>query len=456
MNSFGKRLGGGASRRDFLRYGGSSASLALLAQLFSMQRAARADVGAGYKALVCVYLYGGNDSFNLIVPSSNPEYATYAASRQNLAVAQNLLVPIAPATSTGVTWGLHPSVPELATLFGAQKLAIVGNVGTLVAPLTKAEYESGAVEKPPQLFSHSDQSDQWMFGSAVTAAQKIGWCGQVGENLASMNPGSVMAMNISLDGSNTLQMGATVAPYILGVSGPTELTGFWGSQGTLRRQAFDALRQKSNTSKLSQGFADVLNESVTIEATISAALAAATPLATTFPTSWLGQQLEMVARMISVQSAVGQQRQIYFVGKGGFDTHGNQNAEQPDLYADIAQCLAAFQAAMAELDAEPNVTLFTMSEFGRTLSSNAQGTDHGWGSHHLVLGGAVAGGDLYGTMPDLTLDGPDDVGGGRMIPTTSVEQYAATLASWFGVAPGDLSTIFPNLGNFSAPTLGFV
>ncbi|MBI5435262.1 MAG: DUF1501 domain-containing protein [Planctomycetes bacterium] len=444
------------SRRDILRWGGSSASLGMLAQLTAMQRAARADPNVGYKALVCVYLYGGNDSFNLIVPTSSGEYATYAASRQNLAVAQNLLLPITPATSTGVTWGLHPSVPELVTLFGAQKLAIVGNVGSLVAPITKAEYESGAVERPPQLFSHSDQGDQWMFGAALAEVQKIGWCGRVGENLAAWNPGSVMAMNISLDGSNTMQMGPTQAPYNLGVSGPTQLSGFWGTQGTLRRQAFDALRTKQQANKLEQGFADVLNDSVAIEAMISAALDAGPTLATTFPTSWLGQQLAMVARMISVQSAIGQMRQIYFVGKGGFDTHGNQNTDQPVLYADVAQCLGAFQAAMAELGAEPNVTTFTASEFGRTLSSNAQGTDHGWGSHHLVLGGAVAGGDLYGTLPDLTLDGPDDLGGGRLIPTTSVEQYAATLAQWFGVAPGDLPTIFPNIGNFTSPTLGFV
>ncbi|MCE9595549.1 MAG: DUF1501 domain-containing protein [Planctomycetes bacterium] len=444
------------SRRRFLRYGGSTASLAMLAQLTALQRTVSAAPAGGYRALVCVYLYGGNDAFNLIVPTSNAQYTTYATSRQGLAVPLAQLLPITPATSTGVNYGLHPSVPELQTLFGDQKLAIVANLGSLVAPLTKTEYESGAVERPPQLFSHSDQGDQWMIGGAVSQIQKIGWCGKVGENLASLNPGSVMSMNISLDGSNTMQMGATKAPYNLGANGPTELSGFWGSQGALRKQAFDALRNQAQTNKLSQGFADVMNESIAIEATISAALASGPTIMTPFPSSWLGEQLSMVARMISVQSAVGQTRQIFFVGKGGFDTHGNQNAEQPALYADISQCLGAFQAAMEELGSDADVTLFTASEFGRTLSSNAQGTDHGWGAHHLVLGGAVGGGDLYGTMPDLALDGPDDIGGGRMIPTTSVEQYAATLATWFGVAPGDLATLFPHIGNFASPTLGFV
>jgi uncharacterized protein (DUF1501 family) len=368
------------SRRDLLRFGGSTASLAFLAQLAALQRSARASTDPAYKALVCVYLYGGNDAFNLIVPTSANEYATYAVSRQNLAVAQGDLLPITPATPTGIQWGLHPSVPELATLFGSGRLAIVGNVGSLVAPISKAEYEAGAVETPPQLFSHSDQTEQWMLGAAVAQQQKIGWCGKVGENLAAWNLGSTMSMNVSIDGANTLQTGALKAPYILGVDGPTEVGGFWGSQGALRRQAFDALRTRAHANALEQGFADVLNESIAIEASITSALDAATPLTTTFPTSWLGQQLAMVARMISVQSALGQTRQIFFVGKGGFDTHGDQNTVQPDLYADVSQCLAAFQAAMAELGAEPNVTLFTSSEFGRTLSSNGQGTDHGWGS----------------------------------------------------------------------------
>lgn len=447
------------SRRELLRYGAAGAGgvgLAALSQLALVQQVAAASAqGGSYKALVCVFLWGGNDAYNLIVPSSAAEYAIYAQSRQTLAVMQNQLLPITPATPNGVAWGLHPSVPELQSLFQSGKLAIVGNVGCLIEPITKVQYQNNSVPTPPQLFSHADQQFQWQTAYA-DSPQSVGWCGRVAEDLAALNGGAALSMNISLDGSNTQQIGPNSAPYVLGTSGPTQLSGFWGTQGALRRQAFDALRAAPYTHKLEKAFAGVMNESIAIEGLISGALAGAPTLTTPFPNTWLGSQLAMVARMISVRAAIGLSRQIFFVGKGGFDTHDDQNQHQPGLYADVSQCLGAFQSAMEELSISADVTLFSASDFGRTLSSNGKGTDHGWGAHHLVLGASVAGGDIHGTMPDLTLDGPDDIGGGRLIPRISVEQYAATLASWFGVSGGDLTTLFPNLANFSPQTLGFV
>ncbi len=445
------------TRRGLLRFGAGTASLSLLSNLTFMQRSASAAAPAGtYKSLVCVYLYGGNDSFNLIVPTSTAEYTTYATSRQGLAVPKAQLLPITPATATGVNYGLHPSVPELESLFAANKLALLANVGSLVAPISKAQFQNGSVDAPPQLFSHADQTDQWMMGASVDAIQKIGWCGKVGENLVALNNGHPMSMNISLDGSNVLQTGQNSVPYDLGTSGPTALDGFWGQQGATRKQAFDALRTATYTNKLQKSFAATMNTAISLQALLSSSLASAPTLGTTFPNSWLGSQLAMVAKMISVKDLVGQNRQIFMVGKGGFDTHGDQNQDQPGLYADISQCVAAFQAAMEEIGVAADVTLFTASEFGRTLSSNGKGTDHGWGSHHFALGGAVVGGDIYGAMPDLTLDGPDDIGGGRLIPTTALDQYAATLATWFGVSGSDLPTMFPNLGHFGSPTLAFL
>jgi uncharacterized protein (DUF1501 family) len=444
------------SRREVLRYGAGTAGLATLANLTIMQSAAAASAQSGsYKALVCVFLWGGNDSFNLVVPTSAIEYGAYLASRPSLAVPQNLLLPITPATSTGVTYGVHPATPHLQGLFQSGKLAILGNVGCLVEPTSKATYANHTAERPPQLFSHADQQFQWQTSYAQSLVD-VGWCGRVADNLSSLNAGAALSMNISLAGTNTQQVGTSSAPYKPGHLGPTKLTGFWGSQGTARRAAFDALLARQYTNKLEKSFAGVMNEAISIEALISGALTGAPALATPFPTSWLGKQLAMVAKMISVRGPIGLSRQIFFVGKGGFDTHDNQNTDQPLLYGDISQCLAAFQGAMEELGCSSDVTLFTASEFGRTLSSNGKGTDHGWGSHHLILGDAVAGGDIFGTMPDLTLDGPDDVGGGRMVPTTSVEQYTATLAAWFGVDVGDLPAMFPNLANFGPQTLGFM
>jgi uncharacterized protein (DUF1501 family) len=445
-----------SSRRELLELGLRTGVLGLLAKLTRLEQQALALGGpSDYRALVCLYLYGGNDGFNLVVPTDAVGYGTYAASRQSLAVPLASLLPISPANPQGGSWGLHSKLTELVPLFSSGKLAIVGNVGSLVQPTTKAQIASNTAVLPFQLFSHYDQTYQWMTSVAHDSAA-TGWCGRVAEELAAWHGPGPLPINISLDGVNRMQIGPNSSPYTLGSDGPIELDGFDDVSGAARKAAFQSLLQAGYTNHFHKAYAGVQQEAMAIESSLSAALAAAPPLATVFPNSYLGKQLAMVAKAISIQAALGKQRQIFFVARGGFDTHDAQNQAQPNLFADVSKCLAAFYAALIELGYENSVTTFTASDFGRTLSSNGKGSDHGWGSHHLVLGGAVNGGDLYGTMPSLSLEGPDDVGGGRLIPTTAVDQYAATLGKWLGVPAGDLPLVFPNLSKFAAPTLGFL
>jgi uncharacterized protein (DUF1501 family) len=448
------------SRREILKRGACGAAglagMHMLSNLGLISSAAAQGGPSDYKALVCVFLYGGNDSFNLLVPRDAAHYAVYQASRQGLAIPQASLLSITPLTSDGSQYGLHPACPELRMHFESGKLALIANVGSLLAPMTKTDYHNGTVARPPQLFSHSDQQFQWMT-SIPDTIEGYGWAGRVAELLQSLNGTTPLSMNITLSGANTWQVGPQVIPYDLGTNGTKSLKGFWGNQGQRRQQAFQALLDKPNTHLFETAFADVQKRAIEIDALISSTLESAPPLATVFPSgSWLASQLAMVARMISIRGALGVHRQIFFCSTGGFDTHDHQTTDQPVLLANLSQALSAFQAAMAELGTETEVTTLTASDFGRTLSSNGHGTDHGWGGMHVVLGGSVRGQDVYGTYPNLALDGPDDVGGGRILPTTSVDEYSATLAKWFGVAASDMYTVFPHLDRFANPDLGFM
>ena len=442
------------SRRQFLHLG-SAAALAGVPGLTFAQGVGMPAPFTDYKALVCVFLFGGNDSFNMLVPRSNAEYNVYAQSRQNLAIAQQDLLPINPATQTGVDFGLHPSMAGLQTIFESGRAAFVSNVGPLVEPTTKDQYFNRSVALPPQLFSHNDQQDQWhaLKGNAVS---KTGWAGRVADLIRANVVNQQMATNASLFGSSLFQSADDTIAYVMGPQGPLTFDGFGDTSPFLeQRQAFEAVLAANYESIYERTFAEIQQRAVAAADLVSGAIASAPPRNTVFPASQLGTQLQTVARLIDVRDQLQMQRQIFFVATGGFDSHDAQNQNQPGLLGGVSDAIAAFYAATVEMGVADSVTTFTQSDFGRTLTSNGDGSDHAWGGVQFAVGDAVLG-DLYGSYPLLAIGGADDVGGGRMIPTTSADQYAATLAKWFGIDDIDLPSVAPNLDNFVTRDLGFM
>jgi uncharacterized protein (DUF1501 family) len=445
-------------RREFLTHlGVTGLALGSGARTLGMPRGARAADTDGYRALVCVFLLGGNDSFNMVVPRSTAEYTQYATSRQNLAVPQGSLLPITPRTSDGALYGVHPAMTGLQGLFAAGRAALVANVGPLIQPTTRAEVLERAVPLPPQLFSHNDQQDQWQSvrGSALFTT---GWAGRVADLLETDLATQHLPTNLSIVGNLPWQVGRRSGAYVIGEQGAVSYFALDAGvfNGTVRRRAFEALIGAQSPTPYGRALSLVHQRSLDLEAVTQAALAAAPPINTLFPASPLGAQLAMVARVISARQQLASRRQIFLVAIGGFDTHDAQNTAQPALFAQVSAGVTAFDAAMQELGLGDDVTTFTMSEFGRTLTSNGDGTDHGWGGHQWVVGGAVHGGDIFGRMPRLDIDGPDDVGGGRIVPTHSVQQYGATLLRGFGLSEGDIDTAVTGLSPFVERDLGFL
>ena len=446
------------SRRELL----SGLSLiGVSAGLFGARRTALAATG-DYRALVCVFLFGGNDGNNLVVPI-DARYADYAAARRQptdggLALPLDQLLPLSPVTGSAA-YGLHPDVPELQQLWNAGTLGVLFNVGTLVAPTSKADDAAGRVPRPQSLMSHQDQQNQWQT-SLPDRPARSGWGGRIADGLqaASLPP------LVSVAGNVLFAAGERSQPLAVPAAGGSSfgLSGFDGSVGSRAiRAAMDALRGLDLDNALVQS---VAGETV---AAFAASGALAPVLAGTGSStdalfgpqpSALGKQLLQVSRIIEARSALGASRQIFFVSLGGFDTHNDQLNRQSKLLADVSASLSAFHAATVQLGVDSQVTTFTLSDFARTLQpASGGGSDHAWGNHQLVLGGAVRGRQTYGTFPTLSLGGPDDFSTeGRWIPTTSTDQYAATLARWFGVAPGDLASVLPNVGRFSTGDLGFL
>jgi len=444
------------SRRDFLALAGTSATGFLLARPHDAigQMVGGSAPFSDYRALVCLFLFGGNDSFNMLVPRSTAEYNAYAASRQNLAVAQADLLPIDSLNPDGALYGVHPSMPGLHALFAQESAAFVANVGPLIAPTTKAQYQGGSVPLPPQLFSHNDQQNQWHSLRGRTLSD-TGWAGRMADLIRLNVAGQQLATNVSLAGNSLFQSGDETVAYTMGAAGPLAFQGFAGLGGDQRR-AFERIINASCDSIYARGFAEVQRRAVEAADRVTAAIAQAPPLTTQFPTSSLGQQFQTVARLISVRDRLAMQRQVFLVSAGGFDSHDDQLVNQPALLASVSACLAAFYAATVELGVASSVTTFTQSDFGRTLTSNGDGTDHAWGGVQLVIGQSVRGRRIFGRYPSLALNGPDDVGGGRLIPGVSADQYAATLARWFGIPDADLAHVAPHLGNFAERDLGLM
>jgi uncharacterized protein (DUF1501 family) len=449
----------GVNRRSFIKYAslaaaGNAAGLRPFGALNSLAQGA-----TDYKALVCVFLFGGNDANNMLVPFDTTGYANYAAIRGPLALPQTGaggLIQLAQAPG----FSLNPNLPDIATLFDSKAVALVTNVGTLIAPTTKTTYQHGAVV-PTNLFSHPDQQLEWQ-NAAQSGATPTGWAGRIADTLTtSYNPGGQVPMITSVAGDTLFCNGAastpvSVSPGNLGAAGCSEGT----TECTARQATAQALLQFDSGLSLVQADNTITSNAYNYAKILTAATASLPALQTVFPANnGLASQLKQIVQIIQARAALGVSRQIFFAGIGNFDTHSDQLAQQGVLLASISPALAAFYHATQELNVASNVTTFTMSDFSRTFQPNSNtGSDHAWGSHHIVLGGAVNGGKMYGTFPTLALNGPDDSGtNGRWVPTTGSVQYAATLASWFGVSSSQMATIFPNIGSFLPTTnLGFI
>jgi uncharacterized protein (DUF1501 family) len=445
-------------RRKFLAHAGALAGTAALGQMgvFSSRAAATDD----YKALVCIFLYGGNDSNNMVVPIDSAGYANYAQVRSDLALPQAQLLPLQEPGGV-LRYGFHPALPGLQGLWGAGKLAVVANVGTLVQPLTRALYLSNASQKPATLFSHIDQQHEWQ-SSISSTTSNTGWGGRLSDQFNSLNANATVPPMISTGGNNLFVTGAATQALVIPTSGSFGLGGFSGSSAdAARRSALVNLLGIDRDADLVSAAQDVMNGALTSSAILNPILTSTTTTVSQYfagLTDGFSKQLLAIAKVIEAHSSLGAQRQVFLATLGSFDTHTNELNTQQSLYSQLDPALSAFQSAMTAIGSADSVTSFTLSDFSRTFAPNTGGgTDHAWGAHHLVVGGAVHGGQIYGNMPTLTLTGPDDAGGeGRWIPTIAVDQYAATMATWFGVSPSGLATVLPNLSAFSPNNIGFI
>ena len=418
-----------------------------------------------YRALVCVFLHGGNDSFNMLVPWSADEYENYAAVRTNVALAKESLLPLAVANANGRSFGLHPSMPKIQKLFDDGYAAFIANVGTLVEPTTIRTYSNGSAVLPRALFSHNDQRREWQT-SVPQSSLKTGWGGRLADRMMAFNSSNEVSMNISLQGTNLLQTGDRSFAYAIDHNGAKTLI------GSASRIESELNRVNAAKSLVEQNYRDVLKRAFAEEARRSydtaevfASAFDAARVRTVFPNTPFGRDLSAVAKTISIRESLGHQRDLFFVQLGGFDNHGELLDTHSGQLAMLDDALSAFWRSLGELGVGDEVCLFSCSDFGRTLRSNGRGTDHAWGGNSLVLGGCVNGSRIYGDYPDagdLRIGAGLDVGSnGRLLPTTSCDEYFAELALWFGLEPSELSDVLPNIGNFylysaETPPLGFL
>lgn len=441
------------SRRHFLTAAGAAAASGLgLGTLAHLSAVAQST--PDYKALVCLFMFGGNDGNNLLVPLDSASHAQYERIRPNLALARDALLPIKPSNTGGRPFGLHPALGGLQRLFTQGQAAMLANVGPLLVPTTKAALEARRIAVPDNLYSHSDQQAQWQSG-AVDGAARSGWGGRLMERLLASDARNRGYGLLSMAGGNLWENGdVSLQPYKVSPSGRFGFDFYEAGSTEPLSVAIAETLAEPRAHLLEQAWNDVVGRSIENQRVLTRALDGGT-LATDFPGTGLGRQLQMVARLISARANLGLARQCFFCSIGGFDTHGDDQLQrQNELFAEIGSAVEAFHAATVELGVANQVTLFSASDFGRTLASNGAGTDHGWGNHHFVVGGAVKGGQIVGRFPELVIDGPDDVGQGVWIPGIAVDQLGATLGRWFGAGTA-LGEVFPRLGHFDAD-LGFM
>lgn len=446
------------SRRRFLKLGTQTITGAGLALGYdpALVLAKAADTSPGetgdYRALVCVYLDGGCDGFSLMVPTGNYEHQELASSRGSLAVPRNSLISLQGGAAP---IGLHPKARALQPLYDQGRLAMIANVGTLIEPTTREQYENNEVLLPSQLFSHSDQAIQWQQLQGRGRAEE-GWGAKTADYFADFQERDYLT-SISLAGSNYWQSGLTQRPFTLTESGVRAYRGMDSDNEWQRprREAFERVLTLPRRHVFTKAYADLQKRAISVTSELGQVLDTNSKLFTDKPLgNELASSLNMVAQLIAAHQQLGLRRQIFYVRMRGFDVHDNQSEELPKLFQKLTEALSYFQSKMDELGKSENVTTFTASDFGRSLLSNGDGTDHGWGNHLMVIGGAVNGGNIYGTLPSLDANGPDSVNRGRILPTTSATQYAASLLSWLGLNDKELNRVLPNLSNFETSDIG--
>ncbi|MBX9899203.1 MAG: DUF1501 domain-containing protein [Burkholderiaceae bacterium] len=474
-----------ASRREFLRMssmlslvGGTAGPFAL--NLATMASAAAQTAPGGYKALVCLFMYGANDQANTVLATDSTSWTQYLSVRTTNEAGSialptvdtpNGVIPIVPnTTQAGRTFALHPNMVEMKTLFDSGRAAIISNVGPLIVPTTLTQYKAGSVPLPAKLFSHNDQQSLWQ--SYAPEGARYGWGGRMGDLLAANNTNPIFTA-ISVSGNAVFLSGRNINQYQVTSSGAVAIGGLSGSLfgSSAATNPLKSVITGNGSNLFQKEHAAVTNRSINAQSLLGPAMAPSGPTGVPEPTAYLNRatnaigtnslavQLQTVARIIAARSALGAQRQVFFVSLGGFDTHDFQSKNQADLLARVSHAVSYFDGVLANLqgtDLRNQVTLFTASDFGRTFTSNGDGTDHGWGSHHFIVGGAVRGKNIYGDFPVTGLKHNQDVGSGSLLPQFSVDQYGATLANWFGLSATQINDVFPNITNFTQRNLGFM
>ena len=448
-----------ASRREFLRRAGAlsvyGAAAPWALNLAATAAASAQTAGDDYRALVCIFMYGGNDNHNTVVPYDDASYAAYAAIRTSIALPRadltaTQIVPTLPWTD-GRQMALHPALAPLKTLFDSGHLAVAMNLGTLTREgTTLADYKAGR-GLPPKLFSHNDQQSVWQ--SSLAEGASTGWGGRMADLLAAANGSAATFTSISAAGNAVFMSGSNVVQYQVSGTGSIQVNPVFGSAAST--EALKRLLQRTSTNLFEEEHAVIARRSIAADVQVRGALAGvAEPI---FPATALGSQLKIVARLIAARASLGLKRQVFFVSQGGFDLHDNLIDNHPGLLGSVAGAMQAFYAATEAMGVADRVTTFTGADFGRTLANNGDGSDHGWGSHHFVMGGAVKPRSWVGRVPAISvLEGPDNVGGGRLLPIIGVDQHGATLARWMGVSDALMPTVLPNIGNYTVRDLGFM
>jgi uncharacterized protein (DUF1501 family) len=456
------------TRRDLIQkalatYMSRAAFYSGSAALFRMASVA-APIASDYKALVCVFLFGGNDANNTLVPMS--DYTLYQTGRANLALPTTELQKALINAKSGKQFGMHPQLLPLATLYNQNRVAVLANAGTLIRPMTKDQYTQNTAQKPKSLFSHSDQQFEWQNGNAAASVGAYGWGGQLGDLFSTQSPTgfptctTVNSVTVFSQGKTTMPLTVPSGPTALNAALRLEHPGDLNT-GSPYRQLIDLNASPSPDRSLISAAARISQQAVQNSLLLTADPVIERPVPSS---NSLANQLLQVAKLIKISGDLGLRRQVFFCSLGGFDTHENQgttSGTHPNLLATLAKALEWFYLVTGDLGVGSKVTTFTASDFSRSLKPASTGSDHAWGGHYFVIGDAVKAADIYGTYPNLTLGGPDDTDTGssprgRWIPTTSADQYAATLAKWFGLSDAQIAAIFPNLANFTTKNLGFL